>query len=351
MYILVVDDSAVARLLLSCIFTEAGHQVLQASDGYQALELLQQHRPDIVTMDLHMPGLNGYETIGRILELYNLPIIILTASANAKASTTAIQALAAGALAVLEKPVGPALPGFDQQISDLLRTLRLMAEIKVVRRSRTPVTQPAPKKTSPNPVTSPAVIAIAASAGGPAALKLLLSQLDPNIPWPVVLIQHIAAGFLGSFIDWLQQLSRLKVITARHGQELTAGHIYLPPENFHLECDAWHRVKLSIATPSDLNIPSADRLFISLARHMTQKVIAIQLSGMGQDGAEGIKAISQSGGLCIVQDPQTALIDSMPKAALRLSSPHCVLSPQEIAIFINHLQHDKGQSLSRKESE
>lgn len=351
MHILVVDDSAVARLLLSSIFIEAGHLVTQASSGYQALELLQQHNPDIVTMDVHMPGLNGYETIGRILELYNLPIIILTASANAKAATTAIQALAAGALAVLEKPVGPTVPGFERQINDLLRTLRLMSEIKVVRRTRSPATFTAPMVQPPSPATSPAIIAIAASAGGPAALKLLLSELDPKTPWPVMLIQHIAAGFLDSFIDWLQQLSQLKVGVACHGQELQAGHIYLAPEGFHLEYDARHRVKLSLASPSDLNIPSADRLFHSLAQHMARKVIAIQLSGMGQDGAEGIKAISQSGGLCIIQDPETALIDSMPQAALRLAAPHCVLSPQRIAMFINDLQRTKRQSLSQKESE
>ncbi len=351
MYILVVDDSAVARLLLSSIFVEAGHQVLQASSGYQALELLQQHSPDIVTMDVHMPGLNGYETIGRILELYNLPIIILTASANAKAATTAIQALAAGALAVLEKPVGPAVPGFEQQISELLRVLRLMSEIRVIRRCRSTAMATVPQVQPQYPATSPAVIAIAASAGGPAALKLLLSQLDPQIPWPVMLVQHIATGFLDSFIDWLQQLSELNVGVARHGEELQAGHIYLPPEGFHLECDACGKVKLSVAFPSDLHIPSADRLFASLAKHMAKKVIAIQLSGMGQDGAEGMKAMSQSGGLCIVQDPETALIDSMPNAALRLSTPHCILSPQRIAIFINELQHTKKQSLPQKESE
>ena len=351
MNILVVDDSAVARLMLSSVFAEAGHQVLQASSGYQALELLQQHRPDIVTMDVHMPGLNGYETIGRILELYNIPIIILTASANAKAATTAIQALAAGALAVLKKPAGPSVPNFDQQINDLLRTLRLMAEIKVVRRCHTSAKCTTPMLPPRVSTTSPAVIAIAASAGGPAALKLLLSQLDPDIPWPVLLIQHIAAGFLDSFIDWLQHLSALNVGVARHGQELQSGHMYLPPEGFHLECDAYGKVKLSPASPSDLNIPSADRLFTSLAQHMAKKVIAIQLSGMGQDGAEGITAISRAGGLCIVQDPETALIDSMPNAALRLSAPHCILSPQKIAIFINNLKHDKKQSLSQKESE
>lgn len=351
MYILVVDDSAVARLLLSSIFVEAGHRVLQASSGYQALELLQQHKPDIVTMDVHMPGLNGYETIGRILELYTIPIIILTASANAKAATTAIQALAAGALAVLKKPAGPTVPGFEQHIKDLLRTLRLMAEIKVVRRCRTSTRPSAPQVQPIVSAPSAAVIAIAASAGGPAALKLLLSQLNPDIPWPVVLIQHIAAGFLGSFIDWLQHLSELKVGIARHGQELLAGHIYLPPEGFHLECDADGKVKLSVSSPSDLNTPSADRLFTSLAQHMANKVIAVQLSGMGQDGAEGINAISRAGGLCIVQDPETALIDSMPNAALRLITPHCTLSPQGIASYINDLKHDKKQSLSQKESE
>jgi chemotaxis response regulator CheB len=231
MYILVVDDSAVARLLLNAIFVEAGHQVLQAADGYQALELLQRHKPDIVTMDVHMPGLNGYETIGRILELYTVPIIILTSSANAKAATTAIQAL------------------------------------------------------------------------------------------------------------------------AKHGQQLQARQHYLPPEGFHLVCHTLNKISLLPACPTDLNIPSADLLFNSLARHMARKVIAIQLSGMGQDGAEGCGAIHQAGGTCIVQDPATALIDSMPKAALRISQTDLSLSPEKIAAFINNLTRTARLASSSKESE
>jgi two-component system chemotaxis response regulator CheB len=351
MYILVVDDSAVARLLLNAIFVEAGHQVLQAADGYQALELLQRHKPDIVTMDVHMPGLNGYETIGRILELYTVPIIILTSSANAKAATTAIQALAAGALAVLKKPAGPACSGFEQQVAELLRTLKLMAEVKVVRRSRSSPSLPVPTVSSRNLASPPALIAIAASAGGPAALKQLLPMLSPDLPWPMLLIQHIAAGFLDSFIDWLQPLSPFTVTVAKHGQQLQARQLYLPPEGFHLVCHTLNKISLLPACPTDLNIPSADLLFNSLARHMARKVIAIQLSGMGQDGAEGCGAIHQAGGTCIVQDPATALIDSMPKAALRISQTDLSLSPEKIAAFINNLTRTARLASSSKESE
>ncbi|OBP16373.1 hypothetical protein A5320_02900 [Rheinheimera sp. SA_1] len=349
MHILVVDDSAVARLLLSSIFTAAGHQVLLANDGYEALELLKQHKPDIVTMDVHMPGLNGFQTILLLLEQYALPVIVLTGSPNAKSASTAIQALASGALAVLEKPTGPTDPEFDTKTAELLHVLQLMVQVKVVKRFRS-VTIPRPLPLDTVPVhCAPAVLAIAASAGGPAALKLLLPLLDKTIPWPVLLVQHITHGFLDSFTDWLRQMSDLPVHIARQGQTLLAGNIYLPPDGYHLEYDTSHHIRLCKAVAEDLCVPSANRLFVSLASHRPTGVVAVQLSGMGQDGAAGLKAIVDAGGLCLVQDPATALIDSMPNAALQRCKPHYVDSPQNIAVYINTLS-SRQSSVSQKET-
>jgi len=336
MHILVVDDSAVARLLLKSIFTAAGHQVLLANDGYEALELLKQHTPDIVTMDVYMPGLDGFQTILLLLENYALPVIVLTASVNAKSASMAIQALACGALAVLEKPVGPTDPEFEVKTAELLHVLQLMVQVKVVKRFRK-MPAPRPLPLDSVPACTPELVAIAASAGGPAALKLLLPALAKTIPWPVLLVQHITHGFLDSFTDWLQQVSALPVHVAKQGQTLLGGHIYLPPDGFHLECDASNHIKLCKAAVTDLCTPSANRLFLSLAKHRPSQVIAIQLSGMGQDGATGVKAISDGGGICLVQEPATALIDSMPKAALQVCKPRHVDSPQRIAQYINSL--------------
>ncbi|RVU33137.1 chemotaxis protein CheB [Rheinheimera riviphila] len=359
MQILVVDDSAVARLLLSSIFVAAGHQVLQAKDGYEALALLQKQQPDIVTMDVHMPGLNGFQTIVLMLEQYALPVIVLTADANAKSASTAIQALACGALAVLEKPTGPTDPEFSAKAAELLQVVQLMAQVQVVKRSA-PANVAAPSSAiqaalppvlpqhSALPQT-PALLAIAASAGGPAALKLLLPLLDNNISWPVLLVQHITHGFLDSFTDWLRQISKLPVHVARQGQTLLGGNIYLPPDGFHLECDAARNIRLLKAHADDLCVPSANRLFLSLAQHHPTQVVAVQLSGMGLDGANGIKAIVEAGGMGLVQDPATALIDSMPKAALQLCKPQYVESPQNLAWYINSLlSRSQPQQRSRK---
>ncbi len=348
MHILVVDDSAVARMLLKSIFIAAGHQVLLANDGYEALELLKQHQPDIVTMDVHMPGLNGFQTILLLLEQYALPVIVLTASANAKSASTAIQALASGALAVLDKPAGPTDPDFDVKTAELLQVLQLMVQVKVVKRFRS-VSIPRPLPIAPKSAwRNPSLVAIAASAGGPAALKQLLPGLNKTIPWPVLLVQHITHGFLDSFVDWLQQMSNLPVHIARQGQPLVGGHIYLPPDGFHLEYDAAHKIKLCKADAADLCVPSANRLFVSLANNRSIQAVAVQLSGMGLDGAVGIKAISDAGGICLVQDPTTALIDSMPSAALRLCKPHYVDSPQCIAAYINTLI-SRSNPATRKE--
>lgn len=348
MHILVVDDSAVARLLLKSIFEAAGHQVSLANDGYEALEMLKVKSPGIVTMDVHMPGLNGFQTILLMLEQYALPVIVLTASANAKSTSMAIQALASGALAVLEKPAGPTDPDFDVKTAELLHVLELMVQVKVVKRFRQ-MPAPRPLPLDAVPVSTPALLAIAASAGGPAALKLLLPALDKMIPWPILLVQHISHGFLDSFSGWLQQISGLPVHIAKQGQTLQGGHIYLPPDGFHLECDAGNHINLCKAKGTDLCVPSADRLFLSLAKHRPHQVIAVQLSGMGRDGALGGKAIVEGGGLCLVQEPATALIDSMPMAMLQLVKPHYVDSPQRIAVYLNSLI-TRSEQFCRKET-
>lgn len=340
MRVLIVDDSLVARLLLRTVFEGEGYQVREASSGEQALKMLVGYTPDIVTMDVHMPGMDGYETTERILEQYALPVLVLTSSANPYAAKTAMLALEAGALAVLEKPTGPDSPNFNQSVDALLRTLRSLAQVKVVRRPRNSrgapkQSQPAPRLVSETPKASPQLIAIAASAGGPVALKALLQALKPPCPWPLVVVQHIAAGFLLSFRDWLAMLSPLPVAIAENGQALTPGVLYLAPDGVHLGFSPSRRVALDAGAPEEHIRPSANYLFRSVAKQFGNQAIGIQLSGMGRDGAAGLLELRRVGALTIAQEPSSAAIDSMPLAAIGLQAIAQVLPPEGIASLLN----------------
>lgn len=338
MRVLVVDDSVVVRTLLQAVLESAGAEVRVAESGEQALEMLESYTPDIVTMDIHMPGIDGYTTISRILKRHALPVVVLTASANAANSATAMKGLEVGALAVLEKPAGPDAPDFDKHIGELLRTLRVMSQVKVVRRQRSVAEQICAVSTirvERAALHTPRLVAIAASAGGPAALKTLLQRLQPGQPWSLLLVQHIAPGFLSSFCQWLQSIAQMPVEIGRDGQMLYAGRLYLPPDGYQVGITADCHLRLEACRPEQVFCPSADYLFHSIARTLSRQAIGVQLSGMGRDGAAGLAELKRNGAMTFVQEPSDAVIDSMPRAAIDLQAACEVMSAQGIAEMLN----------------
>ncbi|HUE94631.1 chemotaxis protein CheB [Pseudomonas sp.] len=349
MRVLIVDDSPVLRLLLRSVCEDAGFEVCTADSGEQALTLLESYTPDIVTMDVHMPGIDGYETTGRILERYALPVVVLTASANANDAVTAMRALAVGALAVVEKPRGLNAPDFEQRIDELLRTLRSLAQIKVVRRPR-PAAQPQKTSPVPKPIlqAAPRLVAIGASAGGPVALKSLLQGLQQVPPWPMVLVQHISTGFLPSFCQWLASLVSFSVQIAEDGQLLQPGVLYLAPDGKQLGVNAEPRVQLQEGTAQQQFCPSIDHLFNSVARRLGNRAIGIQLSGMGRDGAVGLAELRRQGALTLVQEPGSAVIDSMPRAAIDMQAACQILGPEQIAATLNALARQEATEQAGK---
>ncbi|WP_028239825.1 chemotaxis protein CheB [Stutzerimonas azotifigens] len=340
MRVLVVDDSPVVCMLLRAMLESSGAEVRVAVSGAQALEILGRYAPDIVTMDVHMPGMDGYTATSLILKQYALPVVVLTASTNLSESATAMRALEVGAVAVLEKPAGPDAPDFDQRTDELLRTLRVMSQVKVVRRPRSSAQRivPAPAgRIGAAIATTPRLVAIAASAGGPAALKTFLQRLRPNQPWPLILVQHIAPGFLASFAQWLESVTSMSVRIASDGEVLHPGVLYLAPEGWQAGVAGSCRMRLEKCGLEQTFCPSADDLFFSVAKALGKQAIGIQLSGMGRDGAAGLSELRRAGAMTLVQDPGDAVIDSMPRAAIDLQAACEVLPSGGIAEMINSI--------------
>lgn len=351
MNILVVDDSRVVRLLLREVFQQHGYRVFEAESGEQALEMVQREHVDIITMDVHMPGINGFETTERILEIRGIPIIILSASTSVSSNQAAIRALEAGALAILEKPENPLAENFDSQIDELIRTLRIMREVRVIRRRRRPSTPAQPKRELNEQLRSsvanlqPQVIIIAASAGGPGVLKDIFSALQTPFPLPIVLIQHIAPGFSDSFIRWLQRYTDMTIQVATNHQSLKPNQVIIPPDGFQLAFSATQNIYLSARTAQQAICPSADITLQSAARTFQQGAIGVQLSGMGRDGAVGIQLLHQVGALTLAQQPNTATIASMPEAAIKTGAVSHVLTPAEIGAMLNKIADQVQQEL------
>lgn len=338
MRVLVVDDSQVIRMMLSEILEAAGHTVRAARDGEEAMQVVETFNPDIVTMDVHMPGMDGYETTETLLEKHAVPVVILSGSDSIRTNASALRALEVGAVAVLDKPNSPESEAFDSQVEKLLKTLRVMKDVKIVRRFRR--SKPATPTTSVAEHVEPReikVILLSASAGGPGTLKDILSRLAHPLPWPIVLAQHIAQGFTESFVSWLSHVTGLVVKVARNGEKLHAGVLYLPPDDHQLTFASDQSLTITRRKESDTICPSADFMFNSAATVFGRNCIAIQLSGMGRDGAEGMVAIRKAKGLTLVQKPETAMIDSMPRAAIDLGGAELIVIPEEIAGTLNEL--------------
>jgi two-component system chemotaxis response regulator CheB len=178
-------------------------------------------------------------------------------------------------------------------------------------------------------------VAIGASAGGPLALKAFLQRLQRPQPWPLVLVQHIAPGFLASFRDWLATLTPIPVLIAAQGQALEPGKLYLAPDGHHLGFAANRNVLLDDGPPEEHVRPAANYLFRSATQRFGKQAIGIQMSGMGRDGAQGLAELHKAGALTLVQEPTSAVIDSMPRAAIALQAASQVLAPEGIAELLN----------------
>ncbi len=241
--VVVAEDSSTARdLLVQILAADPEIQVIgEAVDGVEAVALAQRLRPDLMTMDIHMPGLDGLSATREIMITAPVPIVIITGSTRAREVAESLEALRVGALEVLVKPPGPGSPGFNAAARQIVATVKAMAHVKVVRHWRSSSSHPSTSVRASVPPAPPSsargrvrVIAVATSTGGPTALQRIFLGLPAGFPLPILVVQHITPGFTLGLAEWLDSVCPLRVKVARHGEPLEAGTAYLAPDGRHL---------------------------------------------------------------------------------------------------------------------
>jgi two-component system chemotaxis response regulator CheB len=329
--VLLVDDSPSVRAVLRRFFakTEDLEVVGEAEDGAQAVAAVLDVEPHVVVMDLQMPVMDGYDAIERIMAVRPTPIVVLSSRANRNQMQTAFEAMRRGALEVLPKPEDT--PSWQQLAGSLPGTVRAVAEA----RAQPLASRPRPRLQSPPPVAAPVelrYVAIGASTGGPAAIRELLSEIPAAVPVSILIVQHIAAGFEVGFADWLNKEFPLDVRLARDGERPPPGAVRLAPGGSHLLLEPDGVLRLDSGTPARRgHRPSADELFLSCAQSCPRQVAGVILTGMGADGAEGLLALRQAGGLTLAQDEASSVVFGMPRVALERGAADLALPPRELA--------------------
>ena len=340
--VLVVDDSAVARDLLCHILgSDPGIKVVgTAGNAREAMDSLRLNKPDVISMDINMPAMNGFEATRIIMETDPVPIVIVT-GVDLKELDMSFHAIEAGALAVLHKPHGIGHPQHAADARELITTIKLMSEIKVVRRwvrgekgtSRRQME--APENALPSQAIK--VVAIGASTGGPPVLEKILMQLPETFSLPVLVVQHMAPGFIEGLAEWLDRKSPLHVQVASNGGVVRPGQVYLAPDGTQMKIDANGRLLCSRDAPENGLRPAVSYLFRSIADVFGKEAVGVLLTGMGKDGASDLMRMKERGAVTIAQDAESSAVFGMPGEAVRINAARHVLSPDRIAAMLARL--------------
>ena len=336
--VMVVEDSMVARELLVYILESSPDisVIATAENGVQALKRLKSYSPDLITMDVNMPEMDGLEATARILEQYPIPIIIVSAALDPEERTNTFKIIDVGALALLDKPRGITDPDFDKEAKKIIEMVKIMSEIKIMKRRRKIKNTIIPK---PLPYINKKfdIAAIGVSTGGPPVLKDIFSNISADFPLPIMVVQHIADGFDQSLVDWLNIYSKLPIHIARQNEQIVRGHIYVAPSGKHMIISNLRQISLIPMSESDKLCPSVGKLFQSVSNIYSKNAIGIILTGMGKDGANELKMMKDNGALTIAQNKESAIVHGMPGEAIKIGAAVYVQSIEEIIQTLNNI--------------
>jgi len=332
--VLVVEDSAVISALLSAIInSEEGMEVIAcAKTGLEAISMVEALSPDLITMDIRMPEMDGIAAIKVIMASKPTPIIVISSNIDDELQIS-FRAIDEGALAVLEKPCGINDAEFSSMQQEIVNTIRCMAEVQLVKRRIIKDANYIEANTRKTVDSNDRLIAIGCSTGGPQVLKQVLSSLPRNFALPIVVTQHISKGFITGMVEWLNTTSELSIKVAEAGEKLNPGTVYFAPDYYHCEvAEQGQSLVIVLAKDDAVNgfIPSVSRLFLSVAKAAPKKALGIILSGMGEDGADGLLAMRQNGCYTVAQDEQSCIVFGMPKAAISINAVNKVMQVKEI---------------------
>ncbi|MDD2309641.1 MAG: chemotaxis-specific protein-glutamate methyltransferase CheB [Desulfuromonadaceae bacterium] len=328
--VLLVDDSTLVREMIRAILeSEPGIVVAgEASDGVEAIAKVASLKPDIVTMDIEMPVMGGLEAIERIIASHPVPILVVTALTGVR---TAFAAISKGALDVIEKPdISP------ENVRTLVKKIRYLARVDVSAHLR------ATRSRSAHVVATDAgmqhcsaetgIIAIAASTGGPQSIYAVLSALPASFPVPIVITQHIAEGFTGGMVEWLNGGTPLAVVMAGNGVRLAPGHVYVNPAEHSMRITPQGMILLGARDAAQIYNPSCNTLLSSVAAAYRNRAVGLIMSGMGDDGAVGMEAIKVAGGVTLAQDAASSVVFGMNRVAVERGSIDRVVALADIPV-------------------
>ena len=330
--VLLAEDSLTQRqLLVEILNGDPEIRVVgEAKDGAEAVSLARNLRPDVIVMDIHMPVMDGLAATKEIMVQAPTPIVLISSSSSPLDVELALNAMRAGALLVVEKPNNRGAADFDGRREQLLRMAKAMSQVKVVRQRAAQPQRAEPASRLAVRSVPIRLVAVAASTGGPAALQRIVGDLPRDFAAPMLVVQHVAAGFVHGLADWLNASSLHQVKVAEDGEPLRQHVIYLAPDDRHLGIRAPDVIELSAVPPINGFRPSGTHLFESAARLYGPSLAAVILTGMGSDGVEGLKAVRAAGGTVLAQDEASCVVFGMPRDAITAGVVDAVLSAEQI---------------------
>lgn len=346
--VLIVEDSPVMQQLLAySISSDPDLKVVGiAKDGEEAIHAVEVFLPDVIAMDWHMPKLDGRQATRIIMETNPTPIVIVSGSSATEETISSFSLIEAGALALVKKPPSIDHPNYKKETHELTQTLRLMSEVKLVKRITRTTREQIPVKPFfekiINKESKIQVVVIGASTGGPLVLQKILSRLPQNLQVPILIVQHISQGFTEGFVRWLNDTTNFPLHIASHGEYPLPGHGYVAPDDFHMGVEEGPRIILSNHGLESGLRPSVAYLFRTAANAFGSKAVGVLLTGMGRDGAEELKLLKEKGAVTFAQDRESSIVYGMPGEAEKLNAATFILSPDEIITTLTGLIKKKN---------